>query len=203
MLCVCCLLNSSDRKEFSSFFAADRKLYEELTKLEIKKSKLNICMSCKVKLKESAAFYQMCVESHKELSISSESQKESRTRRTKSLAEPELEPELYEADDISSDDEVPISRIKQQLQDENIRLTAEVQSEVIPIIRQTEVHSEIIERTVEETTDTKKDDGPDCGDSLLLVERLQGIKSWKCKDCEKVFATKFRLKAHTSQCLLS
>lgn len=49
----------------------------------------------------------------------------------------------------------------------------------------------------------------ECGTSFVTLQRLQihifthsGIKNWKCEECEKVFATKFRLKAHSSKLLL-
>lgn len=199
MLCICCFLHSKDRKKFCSFSAADRKLHEELTKLEIKleKSKLFICKGCKIKLKASAEFYRICVRSHEQLNITPEQEaapaKESRTRKV--LTPPPEEVAEYPSSD---DDGVPISTLKQLLLDENRSLFSTVKSEVPTI-------SHIIVEKITETSKVDKFLCTECGIFFSSAQCLQehsithsGPKTWKCRECDKVFATKFRLKAHTS-----
>lgn len=193
MLCICCLLKSDDRKNFSSIAVADRKLYRELTGLQVKPGKSIICKECKIKLKSSADFRRMCLRSHDRISETVNLGKKTQARRNHKKSDHQTEsPSVDECrDNPSSDDEILISTLKQQLQDETKKL--EVQAAAI-----------IIELP-EKLTEDEKFLCCECGACLLSAEHLQQhrlthsrLKSFKCDACDKSFATKFRLKAHTS-----
>ena len=214
MQCVCCLLKTENSKQLRTFTATDKRLYHELTKLQIElKNRPKICFDCKTTLKKSADFFNMCVKSYEELTVLSESVLKLETKRTRrkmiSVIEQDETPELESIDDNDQDsvDELPISILKQQLQKDKSILSNDDQS-----ISQIEQQQVLVEKIVEEkkTKSLKKNTSrflcTDCGVSFSTSQRLQihsythsGIKNWKCDDCDKVFATKFRLKSHSSK----
>jgi hypothetical protein len=198
MPCVCCL--SEDTKEIVCLTVADRKLYQELTKLKLTSNRLKICQACKLALQTSSSFVQLCNKSFELLPNILKKDTVTRPKRTKKikLDETEDESSLFECAAIdtqaSEDDELPISKIQERLQKnkENVKVAQSVNKS----------HDETL---IDSQKNKKSFHCDECGTECSTSQRLQihslthsGIKSWKCEECNKVFATKFRLKAHSS-----
>lgn len=215
MQCVCCLIQSDSKKDFTLFTFADQKLYHELTRLELDhKKKLKICKDCKNLLKKSTLFINLCKKSHEQLIVNQAIIEETlkitdvRTsrKRLKQL-EPDEETNDFsctindERDEDSEGDNLPISALKQKIKDQN----------VTPVGLVEPIHEEVIQeevKTIEIFVPSPKPESKylcACGMSFKTSQSLQvhsfthsGIKNFKCDECEKGFATRFRLKAHTS-----
>lgn len=185
MKCVCCL-NGSESRKLTSFTAADKKLYLELTRLELVTKVLKICADCKLQLKTSSDFFRMCLDSHNQKE--SKPKEVTRPKRTRKLKKAVPDEDL---DCAQNDDSLP----EIESQDGEAQTTLEI--------------------TIETSQPDAENSKPpslkflcnECGLSFKSSQRLQvhslthsGIKSWKCSDCDKVFATKFRLKAHYREC---
>lgn len=186
MKCVCCLTGSEGRK-LISFTAADKKLYLELTRLELVQKAAKICLECKMQLKSSSDFFRMCLDSHKQ--IESEPKKVAKPKRTRRLRKAVSEEVL---DCTGNDDSLPEIASQLDETEANFEVTLEAPKP---------------EATSEDAKPAKfKFLCNECGLSFKTSQRLQvhiythsGVKSWNCSDCDKVFATKFRLKAHYSR----
>lgn len=210
MRCVCCLLSPDNRKDLSNLTATDKRTFNEVTKLEIKvNSKLKICIKCKEQLKSSVEFIRLCSKSYHELDLGVETEvivkvepavRQKRTRRSLPAAE-EVEDSARDCtidddEQASVDDELPANDYNELILDET---------------ETTERIEEGLEAVKEEPSpDSSKRSGKfpchDCSLSFQTAQRLEvhsfthsGIKNWKCEYCDKVFATKFRLKAHISK----
>lgn len=209
MQCICCLQKSENKKNFSAFTASDRKLYVEFTRLEINlRSKHKICGDCKTLLRTSAEFFQLCIKSYEQQNADATERVEvhpKRISRRKVKQEPEEEPIqdfLDNDDEDSAGDDQPISCLVKQLQ-------GDIETVVKTLESPLNKPQESIEENQNSFNDVKKKINKflctDCGVSFSTSQRLQvhsythsGIKNWKCDHCDKVFATKFRLRAHTS-----
>lgn len=201
MQCICCLSETLTKRELMSFTAVDRRLYQELTQLSVK-ARTKICRDCKSLLKCSSEFQQLCIKSHEHLTNADGNEEKTSNKRTRRQAKEQVEEEFFQPNDEplnndSSDDdsELPIAALQKQLK-------SNLEPEHLSPINELEASSP--------EPDSKKKIGkylcPDCGISFVTSQRLQihsythsGIKNWKCEYCEKDFATKFRLKAHTSK----
>lgn len=186
MQCVCCLNGSGDRK-LTSFTLTLRRVFVELTRLELVQKSPQICSKCKSQLKSSSDFYRMCLRSHEQWeSEAKEVPKPKRTRRVrKTVSEEHL-------DCTANDDSMP----EIESQDDGVAKNGEI----LPMSPQTE------DEHADAKPPTPKYLCNECGITFKTAQRLQvhsythsGIKNWKCSDCDKVFATKFRLNAHFSE----
>lgn len=193
--------------------AGDKKQYQELTRLELLKKKLKICLSCKNSLKSSIEFLQKCIKSHQELDKIDDYEASPQPKRSRRIVKKTPVPAPLEEDTISHLD---CSRDDNQDSDENDDLPIATLQQQIYNDKEQESHLTVDEKsTVEEAVEVNAPTTPeikkkflctDCGTSFVTSQRLQihsfthsGIKNWKCDECEKVFATKFRLKAHSSK----
>lgn len=221
MQCVCCLDRSGNGKSFKLFSASDRKLYFELTKLELNhKTKLKICEDCKKLLRSSTGFFKLCIKSYEELyAVAAEEVKVKLKRRSRRKVDEFVEEQIQDChlndDEDSEDDEEPISNLIKQLKkkdkEEKSTGSTVLESSISPQeTAQLETPCETQNLTQNILSDSKKKIKKflctECGTSFSTSQRLQvhgfthsGIKNWKCDDCDKVFATKFRLRAHTSK----
>lgn len=196
MKCICCLNESDDKKNFA-LTAADKKLYQELTKIEFKakQKSLKICKSCRESLKTSTNFLRACLESYKQLKYEANEKKSEvkRTRRKRAKEDSDVdEPPLQQYSD--DDDELPISAIQQQLQKE--KETIIVCEKISPQRKeQVEISEEI---TLSSTKTAVKFLCPECGVAFQTSQRLQihsythsGVKNHRCEyeACGKSFAT--------------
>lgn len=198
MKCVCCLAEDDEKKGFSAFTSADRKLYLELTKLETNLKMLKICKSCKDFLKTTSNFLRLCLKSYEQLTEVATDEKPKRISRKRKV---EVETEVSELQEYShqdsddDDDELSIATIQQQLQKEK---------ELGIVVKPPELVTgpEIENIKVEECSNSKKSSPkflcPECGVSFQTSQRLQihsfthsGVKNFKCEydACGKSFAT--------------
>lgn len=185
MKCVCCLNGSEDRK-LTSFTATNKKQFAELTRLEIPQKALKICADCKSQLKSSIEFLRMCLISYEKIETETEEvTKPKRTRRNlkKAVSEEYL-------DCTGNEDSMPGI----EPQEDELEI-----NEDVPLLS-------IQEEPPDDKPASLKYLCNECGITFKTSQRLQvhsythsGVKSWKCSDCDKVFATKFRLKAHYSE----
>lgn len=204
MKCVCCLVESKEKKNFTSVTLTDKKHYKEFTNLDLNNldsSFQKVCKSCKASIKSSHKFLQTCIKSHEKLVAESEpaEQKqenlEVRTIKTNEESNDNLQEDSF-TDQIFSDDEdnLPISTLQQKIQNNPIEI----------VINDEE--SEQIQKQIEEEQEIKPNSKkapakflcPECGIPFQTSQRLQvhsythtGIKNFKCEfdDCEKSFAT--------------
>jgi uncharacterized Zn-finger protein len=207
MKCVCCLVESGDRKDFCAIRPADEKAYKSFTNLELPQLSLNfwrICKECKQSLKSSSSFLQTCLKAHAQLgNDESEEKKETRrTRKRRIKAESDDDDPPPESNLEASDDEdnLPIAALQQQA----ILETLTTQPEP-PQPYETPETLEDPQEPSDEPLKTEPADKPslkflcpDCGVSFQTSQRLQihsythsGIKNYKCDfdGCEKSFAT--------------
>lgn len=217
MKCFCCLTENEEKKSFCVISAADKKHYRELTKLElnIELKIYRVCKSCKELLKTSSSFLQTCLKSHEILSSECLEQKaENRITRKRKFKHEVLEEETefdeeeipeHTQEDSDDEDDLPISTLQQQLQNNK-----EHESYDIEQIQKAEFFEDVvIERTREDSENSKaksprskKSPGkflcPECGVSFQTSQRLKihsfthsGLKSFNCEydGCNKSFAT--------------
>lgn len=194
--CFCCLSESEGKSSFNALTAAERKLYQELTKLDLdfEQKLLKICKTCKDSLKTSVKFVQICIKSYEQLKAESSEKKPEikRTRKRKSQVESDVDdpPPEHLQQDSDEDDELPISAIQQQLKKEKETTLAS------PELQSTEEQDEI--KPLESKKTSAKYLCPECGISFQTSQRLQihsfthsGVKSFLCQydSCGKSFAT--------------
>lgn len=179
MKCVCCLLDSQDKRKLSRVTAADRKFYNELTRIEMKNSNSRICLECRKTLRISTEFLKMCIISNQSIhetfkeAVREKRSSRSRLKLTENLSEEQTDSfrgEANEDDSTCMDASIDIQSVLNEKFD--------VEEESPPALTEPVLPEAIAENY------TPSDKLP------------QRVLKFKCSDCEKMFATKFRLQAH-------
>ena len=182
--CFICFI----KENLSTFKAAEKKIYQEFTGYEIKKSdKVLICQVCRVNLKNSFTFLKLCKKSYQNL--------QEQTR----IIECQENSEILDEITITVD-EGNFSNEEYIINDETI-VNQSTEHEVLEVIEIERIDSK--EDKLKTTFQCDKCDAEFSSNQKLKSHerKHEGTKEWTCgfDGCDKKFGKEIRLKAHISK----
>lgn len=196
-VCYCCCELPKDKRNLKTFETADRELYQDFTGLEISIYEAKLCVSCKESLSLSLDFLNLCKSSHKKLTdgfetsidISDIPPEDIIYEAVDELIETRSDQDVFEDED--EEDDVPISEIKQKLDEE---------TKIIEVIEIKKVKKNKNKKLKKYTCDFA-----DCNMKFSQANALKCHKRihskerpFVCSYCKKSFSQNTTLKTHVA-----